>query len=63
MIGLPALLRTLREGGCAAPLGLEVTSTDLAALPGIEVARLAATSIRRVLAHAGWSDGGATVVR
>jgi sugar phosphate isomerase/epimerase len=51
--GLVALLRHLAAGGCRAPLGVEVFSDTLAALPVREAIRRAADSARRVLAAAG----------
>jgi sugar phosphate isomerase/epimerase len=49
---LVGLLRHLRAGGCGAPVGIEVFSDTLAALPVAEVARRAAAAARRVLARA-----------
>jgi sugar phosphate isomerase/epimerase len=51
-IDLPGLLRRLRAGGCAAPVGVEVFSDALASRPVAEVARAAAAAARRVLAAA-----------
>lgn len=46
---LPALLQSLADIGCRAPLGVEVFSDELAALPADEAARRAAEAARRVL--------------
>lgn len=47
-----ALLRHLEAGGCTAPLGVEVFSDALAALPVREIAQRCATAARRCLAAA-----------
>jgi sugar phosphate isomerase/epimerase len=52
-LDLAGLLRHLAAGGCAAPVGVEVFSDAMAALPVREVARRAAAAARRVLAAAG----------
>lgn len=52
-IDLPALVRALRDGGCTAPLGVEVFSDRLVALPMRDAARQAADATRAVLARAG----------
>lgn len=49
---LAGLLRHLRAGGCAAPIGVEVFSDALAALPVAEAVRRTAETTRRVLASA-----------
>jgi sugar phosphate isomerase/epimerase len=49
---LVGLVRHLRAGGCAAPIGVEVFSDALAALPVAEAARRAGDAARRVLAVA-----------
>jgi sugar phosphate isomerase/epimerase len=49
---LAGLVRHLRAGGCTAPIGVEVFSDALAALPVTEAARRAAAATRRVLASA-----------
>jgi len=49
---LVGLLRHLAAGGCRAPIGVEVFSDALAALPVDELARRAAAATRRVLAAA-----------
>lgn len=46
------MLRALREGGCTAPVGVEVFSDALNALPPGEAAKRAAQSTRRVLGEA-----------
>lgn len=51
-IDLVAILRWLREVGSTAPIGVEVFSEKLAALPAREAARRAAEAARRVLAQA-----------
>jgi sugar phosphate isomerase/epimerase len=51
-VDLVALLRHLAAGGCAAPIGVEVFSDALAALPVEELARRAAVAARRVLGAA-----------
>ena len=48
-IDLPELIRTLREGGSPAPLGVEIFATDLSALPPKEVARRCANATRTVI--------------
>jgi sugar phosphate isomerase/epimerase len=48
-----AILRALRQQGCAAPMEVEVYSDRLAALPAVEAARLAGDALRGVLADAG----------
>jgi sugar phosphate isomerase/epimerase len=45
------MLRALRAGGCTAPVGVEVFSDVLNALPPFEAAKRAAESTRRVLAE------------
>ncbi len=50
--GLVEWLRALREGGSAAPLGVEVFSDELARRPPAEVARRAADAARAVLQRA-----------
>jgi sugar phosphate isomerase/epimerase len=49
---LVEIVRTLDQIGCTAPLGVEVFSDTLAALPVDEVARRAAAATRAVLAEA-----------
>lgn len=49
---LVGLLRHLEAGGCRAPLGVEVFSDALAALPVEELAQRAAVTARRVLGSA-----------
>ena len=49
---LVGLLRHLAAGGCTAPVGVEVFSDALAALPVREVARRVAEATREVLAAA-----------
>jgi len=49
---IPALLRRLEAGGCTAPLGVEVFSDALAALPVREAARRCGEAARRCLAAA-----------
>ena len=48
VIGVGALLRRLHDGGCRAPLGLEVISVDLAQEPVDEVVARLAAAIRSV---------------
>jgi sugar phosphate isomerase/epimerase len=48
-IGVAELVRVLRDGGCTAPVGVEVTSVDLEALPGVDVVERAAAALRTVL--------------
>jgi len=52
-IDLPALVCALRDGGCTAPLGVEVFSDRLAALPMRDAARQAADATRAMLARVG----------
>jgi sugar phosphate isomerase/epimerase len=49
---LPALLRHLEAGGCAAPIGVEVFSDALAKEPLRDVAQRTADAVRRCLAAA-----------
>jgi sugar phosphate isomerase/epimerase len=49
-IDLPGVFRRLRQGGCNAPIGVEIFSDELAKLPFEEAARLAGDATRRVLA-------------
>jgi sugar phosphate isomerase/epimerase len=51
------LVRHLAGGGCVAPIGVEVFSDALAAVPPREAARRAAGAARRVLAAAGLPRG------
>ena len=51
-IDLPGVLRALREGGSRAPLGVEVFSDALGALPVGEVARRARAAVGAVVAEA-----------
>jgi sugar phosphate isomerase/epimerase len=51
-IDLPGVFRRLFDGGCVAPIGVEVFSDELAKLPFDEAARQAAEATRRVLAQA-----------
>lgn len=46
------VLATLREAGCRAPIGVEVMSDELAQLPAVVAATLAAEATRAVLAEA-----------
>jgi sugar phosphate isomerase/epimerase len=50
-LDLPELLRTLREIGAAAPIGVEVFSDDLHALDPAEAGRRTGAAVRHVLAH------------
>ena len=50
-IDLPAIVRALRAAGSPAPLGVEVFSDALAALPAEEAARRAGAAARAVLAE------------
>ena len=45
-------LRALRDGGCEAPIGVEVFSGELAAKPAVEVGKLLGRAIRDLLAQA-----------
>ena len=51
-IELVDIIRTLDEIGSQAPLGVEVFSEKLDALPPTEVGRLSAEATRKVLAQA-----------
>lgn len=56
-IDLVGVLRALREAGCSAPVGVEIFSDALAALPAAEAARRAAEAARVVLERAGRTHG------
>ena len=49
-IPLAEILRAIRDTGTRAPLGVEVFSAQLDALPPVEVGRRAGAAARRVLA-------------
>jgi sugar phosphate isomerase/epimerase len=51
-IALADLLRRLRRGGCTAPVGIEVFSDELAALPFAEVARRCVEATQPILLRA-----------
>jgi sugar phosphate isomerase/epimerase len=51
-IGLVELVRRLDAGGCRAPIGVEVFSTELQKLPAREAAQRAADTTRAVLSEA-----------
>lgn len=50
--GLPSLLHDLEQMGCAAPLGFEVISSELAAMSAQDAARLAFASVQRLRSEA-----------
>ena len=51
-IGVPELIRALDASGCRAPLGVEVFSDELVALPALEAGQRVAEATRAVVAEA-----------